>query len=274
MSQIGTVASIHRFPVKSMQGEALDASALDADGIVDDRTWALRDVETGKLVSAKRPRLWRAMLECGAVGTGDDVVVTLPDGRTFDIGDDALAAALGELFGRPVEVERATGDPQQGVYASDWPEVDGVSLAGELDFPTNLAGTGSRFVDVADLHLVASSSLNAVAELGEDLDADVRRLRPSLVIDTADAPGFVENDWRSRTLSIGDQVTVAVDLATPRCVMPTVAQNDLPEQRGLLRMLAEHNLDTNPLGSFACLGVYASVHTTGTVRVGDPVTLG
>jgi uncharacterized protein len=70
MSTVGTVATINRFPVKSMQGEALDEALVDENGIAGDRTWALRDVETDKLVSAKRPRLWRAMLDCRVTGLG------------------------------------------------------------------------------------------------------------------------------------------------------------------------------------------------------------
>ena len=97
MTTIGTIASAHRFPVKSLQGDSPASVEVDADGIVGDRTWALRDIETGKLVSAKRPRLWRAALDCSATGTGDDVVVTVPSGRSYGIGDPALPAALGQL---------------------------------------------------------------------------------------------------------------------------------------------------------------------------------
>ena len=270
MSDIGTVGSLHRFPVKSMQGDELDEVAIGADGIVGDRSWALRDAETGKLVSAKRPRLWRALLDCRASGVGDDVEVTLPSGERLAITDPDLVVALSALLGRDVTIERST-HAQQGVYESDWPEIEGLTLAGEIDLPTNLTGEGTSFVDLGVLHLLTTASLGALAAAAPDVTVDLRRFRPGIVIDTPTVAGFAENDWTGRSLRLGE-VELAVGDPTPRCVMTTVAQDGLPREPGVLQALAEHNRLTNPMGTFACLGVYASVTTAGTVRVGDPVT--
>lgn len=269
---IGTVASLHRYPVKSMQGETLDEVELTDDGVVGDRIWALRDAETGKLVSAKRPRLWRAMLDCRAV-TADDggVDVTTPDGETFGITDPALRISLNALFGREIGVEEAA-EAQQGVYESDWPEIEGVSLSGELDLPTNLSGEGTSFIDVGILHLLTSTSLRSLQDAAPDVTVDVRRFRPSMVLDTPGLDGFPENDWSGRTMTIGD-VRITVGDPAPRCVMTTVAQPDLPRELAVLQAIAAENRLTNEVGSFACLGVYASVAVGGTVRVGDEVTL-
>lgn len=271
MTAIGTVASLHRFPVKSMAGESLDEVMIDADGVVGDRAWALRDAETGKLVSAKRPRLWRSALDCQATGTGDDVEVTLPTGDRYHVTDPALRVSLGALFGREIGVEAATG-PQQGVYESDWPEIDGLTLAGPMDFPTNLSGEGTTFVDVEVLHLLTTASLRALGDAAPDITVDVARFRPSLVIDTPELDGFVENDWEGATLTIGD-VELTVGMPTPRCVMTTVSQPGLPREPGVLQAIAEHNRLTNELGTFACLGAYATVARPGVVRAGDEVVL-
>lgn len=272
---IGTVASLHRFPVKSMQGESLDEVTLDADGIVGDRRWALRDAETGKLVSAKRPRLWRAALDCTAVtppgGTVDDVEVTMPSGEVYGIHDPGLRIALSALFGREVAVEAAERG-QQGTYESDWPEIEGITLSGELELPTNLTGEGTSFIDLGILHLLTTASLTALAAADPDLVIDERRFRPSMVIDTPTLSGFAENDWGGRTLTVGDAVITAGDPA-PRCVMTTVSQPDLPRQPGVLQAIAEHNRLSNDLGTFACLGIYANVAQAGTIRVGDEITL-
>ena len=271
MTVVGTVASLHRFPVKSMQGEDLSEVAVDEGGVAGDRTWALRDAETGKLVSAKRPRLWRAMLDCSAGGTGDDVVVTLPTGDSFGITDPALRISLNALLGREVEVERST-HAQQGVYESDWPELDGITLAGEYEFPTNLTGEGTSFVDLGVIHLLTSASLTALAAAAPETTIDVRRFRPSLTIDTPGISGFAENGWKGSTLTAGE-VELSVGEPTPRCVMTTVAQGDLPREPGVLQAIAEHNRISNELGSFACLGAYATVTRPGTLRVGDDVRL-
>lgn len=273
--QVGTVASLHRFPVKSMQGDAPSSVQVDEDGIVGDRTWALRDTETAKLISAKRPRLWRAMLDCVATGVGDDVAVTLPSGETFGISDAGLPLALEALFGRSVAVEASTG-PMQGTYESDWPEIDGISLAGEMEFPTNLTGDGTSFVDVGILHVLTTTSMASLASANGDMTVDHRRFRPSILLDTPDLAAYPENDWNERTLTIGsgeDAVVISLGEPAPRCVMTTVEQGDLPREPAVLQTIAAENRLTNPLGTFACLGCYASVETGGTIAVGDPVTL-
>lgn len=271
MTAIGTIASLHRFPLKSMQGEALTSVDLDENGMVGDRTWALRDVESGKLVSAKRPRLWRAMLDCRATGTGPDVVVELPDGASFAVDDPALPAALGDLLGREVALEEATG-PGQGIYESDWPEIDGVTLSGEIDLPTNLTGQGTSFIDVEVLHLITTASLAALASVGPASADDLRRFRPGIVLDTPSLDGFAENGWTGRTLRIGD-VALPVGEPTPRCIMTTVEQGGLGSEPGVLRTLAAENRVDTGLGTFACLGVYAAVTSGGTIGVGDTVEL-
>lgn len=272
---IGTVASLHRFPVKSMQGDSPASVEVDENGIVGDRTWALRDTETGKLISAKRPRLWRAMLDCVATGTGDDVAVTLPSGDTFEIGDAGLPLALEALFGRSVAIEASTG-PMQGTYESDWPELEGISLAGEMEFPTNLTGEGTSFVDLGILHLLTTTSMASLAAANGEVTVDHRRFRPSILLDTPDLDGFPENVWNGQTLTIGsgaDAVVISLGEPAPRCVMTTVAQPDLPREPGVLQTIAAENKLTNELGTFACLGCYASVEAGGAITVGDPVTL-
>ena len=49
------VSGLWRYPVKSMGGERLETVTLTAAGIDGDRRWAVRDLETGKVASAKRP---------------------------------------------------------------------------------------------------------------------------------------------------------------------------------------------------------------------------
>ncbi|WP_436793900.1 MOSC domain-containing protein [Actinospongicola halichondriae] len=271
MTTIGTVASVHRFPVKSMQGDAPTSVEVDENGIVGDRTWALRDAETGKLVSAKRPRLWRALLDCTASGTGDDVTVTLPEGETYGIHDAGLRVSLSALLGREIAIEASSG-PMQGTYESDWPEIEGITLAGEMEFPTNLTGEGTSFVDLGILHLLTTASMATLASAAPDVAVDARRFRPSILLDTPDLDGFPENEWAGRTLTIGD-VVIALGDPAPRCIMTTVAQGDLPREPAVLQAIAAENRLTNPLGTFACLGCYANVATGGTIGVGAPITL-
>src|SRR5438552_17118977 len=59
----GRVASLWRYPVKSMLGEELDASGLTERGFVGDRSYALLDPSTRMVVSAQSPRKWPRVFE-------------------------------------------------------------------------------------------------------------------------------------------------------------------------------------------------------------------
>jgi hypothetical protein len=259
-----------------MQGESLTSVALGPDGIPGDRSWALRDIETGKLVSAKRPRPWGVALECTATGADDDVVIELPSGERFGVGDGGLSVALEALFGRTVAMDRYERR-QQGTYDSEWPEVDGVSLVGDLELPTNVTGQGAGFVDAGALHLLTTTSMETLAAAEPALVVDARRFRPSILLDTSGAEGFPENDdWAGASVRFGDgddAAEVRIDEAAPRCIMATLAQPGLPRQLEVLQVLARVNRRTMGGGSYGCLGSYASVARPGVVRAGDVVTI-
>ena len=61
-----TVSELWRYPVKSMQGERVDASDVGDAGLDGDRAYAVVDPATGKVGSAKHPRLWSELLQCRA----------------------------------------------------------------------------------------------------------------------------------------------------------------------------------------------------------------
>ncbi|MFQ5985227.1 MAG: MOSC N-terminal beta barrel domain-containing protein, partial [Alphaproteobacteria bacterium] len=52
---VGSVVSLWRYPVKSMMGEELSASAVTERGLLGDRAYALMDPSNGKVASAKNP---------------------------------------------------------------------------------------------------------------------------------------------------------------------------------------------------------------------------
>ena len=51
--QVGSIASLWRYPVKSMLGEELQSSVVTSRGLLGDRAYALLDVESGKVASRK-----------------------------------------------------------------------------------------------------------------------------------------------------------------------------------------------------------------------------
>ena len=61
------VEAVWRYPVKSMLGEPLVDAHLAAEGMAGDRRYAVVDVQTGAVASAKQPRLWRSLLSATTV---------------------------------------------------------------------------------------------------------------------------------------------------------------------------------------------------------------
>jgi hypothetical protein len=287
---VATVSSILSYPVKSMLGVSADRADLVGSGLAGDRGWALVDLDTGKVASAKHPRWWRALLtlrseldgarsgDAGSDGGRSDAgppVVILPDGTRCAAGDPATDRILSDLLGRPVAMRRV----REAGAALDRAVPEAVLAEGvEADVPFELLelaqeAPGSTFVDYAPVHLITTATLAAIRSLGEH-DADPRRFRPNLVLDTGDAAGFVENDWVGRELTVGDTVRLQVFLPTPRCAVPTLAQGDLGRDPGLLTTLARHNrIEVEGFGRQQSAGVYAKVLVPGPVRLGDPVAL-
>ena len=118
------------------------------------------------------------------------------------------------------------------------------------------------FLDATAGHLVALTTLRHAAERRADLDWDVRRFRPNLVVD-GDLDAFAEDDWVGRTLRVGG-AELAVRQPTVRCAMPLRAQPGLDRQAPMYAALEE--LHRNHLG------LYLDAVTPGPIAVGDEVT--
>ena len=271
-----------------MLGEAPSSVEITESGIAGDRGWALLDAETGRIASAKHPRVWGKLLAMRArypdAGRHDLVEVRLPDGSTLDSRDDDLDERLSRALGRRVSLVRTP--PAQASYDELWPDVEGMApeqFVAETrtgtspeghplsTLPVGMLAPGT-FQDVAPVTVLTTASLRAGRALWPDGDWDPRRFRPTVLLEV-DGAAFVEQQWVGRSLRAGD-VTLQLFAPTPRCVMVTSAQEDLAEDIGLLRTLARHNrADVAGTGRFACLGVYATVTAGGTVSVGDQVTV-
>lgn len=102
---IGTVTALWRYPVKSMQGEVLDTTVLAERGLLGDRAYAVRDVATGHIASAKHPRQWGQLLACRATylepprpgAPLPPMQITLPDGAVCRSDQADIDAILSRL---------------------------------------------------------------------------------------------------------------------------------------------------------------------------------
>jgi uncharacterized protein YcbX len=283
MTTAGTVRELWRYPVKSMAGERLQETRLDALGIPGDRGWALRDEAAGEIRGGKKLPL---LMQCAArylrEPTGDAMPpaeITLPDGATMTTDDPHVAERLSALLGRAVTLWSRRPADDRDHYRRGLP--DKPDLMEELRdifgrtpdeplpdlsvFPPELMELTSppgTYFDAFPLHLLTTASL---ATLGAGAPAGRRRFRPNVLVEPpAGTTGLVEAAWAGRSVRIGDAV-LAVQMGTPRCSMTVQAQRELPKDPLVLRAVVRD--------AGQSLGVYATVATPGTVRVGDVVTL-
>lgn len=278
---VGTVASLHRYPVKSMRGEGLASAVVTARGIVGDRAWALLDTATGKVASAKRPQLWRDLLACQArtvresEGGAPDVEIAFPDGATCRATDDAAGERLQALLGRAVTLSH---EPPAGsaVDRSFPDEVLAAGLDAEVGGVELELGQGAppgTFMDFAPLHLMTSATLASLGAAVPEGAIAPERYRPNVIVESAPGqPAFPENDWLGGLLRIGPELVIRVVLPTPRCAIPTLAQGALRADPQALRVAAR--LNTRPVegfGDLPCAGLYAAVAQPGRIRTGDAV---
>lgn len=275
----GTISALWRFPVKSMQGEAVDACAVDAGGIVGDRTYALLDVATGRVASAKNVRLFPGMLDCqasfvDAPATGGSLAavrVVLPDGTAVRSDETTCAPVLSRWFGRDVRLvsardQRTRVEGFVPLRETGGDSALGASLLERLGLPAALAADG--FQDLFALSLLTTGTLRRLAAIRPGSRFDIRRFRMNVIVETPGAE-VEEGGWVHRRLEADGSVRAYVAMPDARCAMTTLAQGDLPKDPEVLRTLARHSMAAVPgVGDAPCAGVYATVEGAGVLRVG------
>jgi uncharacterized protein YcbX len=281
---VGRVAQIWRHPVKSMEGERVEATRLGFDGILGDRAWAVRDERRGGIRGAKKIP---ALMTCRAsyvdepgAGRIPAPEICLPGGERLRADAPDAAARLSAALGHTVTLWPRQPASDLDHYRRGAPDhADALSevraIFGRLpdeplpdfsQFPPEILQYESppgTYFDVHPLHLLTDATLRRLAELASGSVIDVRRFRPNLVIETG-GEGFVEAGWAGRTLRIGS-ASIDVGHPCPRCVMITHGFADLPPDPGLMRTVVRE-ADQN-------VGSYATVAQPGEIRVGDPVEL-
>jgi len=279
---LGTVGALWRHPVKSMLGQRIHAAEVTDRGLAGDRRLALLDRETGKVASAKNPRLWRALLTCTATleesapPEESATRITAPDGTTLWSTDTDVDDALSAIVGRAVTL--IDTPPSGATLDRSRPEevlregVDAEVGADVVQFGS--ASPAGTFFDFAPVHLMSNSTLDRVGALHPRGTVEAERYRPNLVIDT-DGAGFVDHGWVGGELRIGDLLVLRVVASTPRCAVPTLAHGTLPRDPHALRTLAEHHRVPALPGRAPepCAGVYAQVLRPGPIRRGDTVRI-
>jgi uncharacterized protein YcbX len=234
--EVGAVGGLWRFPVKSMLGEQLDEVDVEQGGIVGDRAFALVDVGTGKVASAKHPKVWPDLLRCRATYVAPprvgeplpSVRIDLADGTAVMSDAPEVDAVLSGFFRRDVRLARAAPeDFTIDQYHPDQEHLDpqghrdevtetklGNALFNEVGMPSPLP-EGS-FLDVFPVSVITTSALDHLGELQPGSRFDVRRFRMNVIVATP-ADGFVENSWGTPRSSRRSLSTTASTSRAPGC---------------------------------------------------------
>ena len=265
-SEIARVAALRRYPVKSMLGEEVSSAQIGPSGILGDRAFAIVDVKSGKVVSAKNPRKWPNMFECGASYIEEPsldergvVAIKYGNGRKITNLDADVDNRLSTFFGHSVYL---AGQPP---LESHFEVVSALEADRDDTAVRTVLMPEGVFFDSCVVHVLTTATLRHLASLYPEGRFDVRRFRPNIVIDTREAEGFVENDWIGMTISVGDRVLLKVIEPCRRCIMATLPQDELPQDVEILRTAVKHNSSS--------VGVRAAVLEGGSVQKGDVVAL-
>ena len=257
---VGHVASLFRYPVKSMGGESLRGVSIGENGLAGDRQFAVIDVNTGLVASAKKPAKWGKLTAIAARLTDGELILTFEDGTSIRPDRENADLALSRLLGIEVTI-RASGN-SAGAIEMEWPDLADPNGVGASTREELRPG---GFFDLAPIHLLTSATLDRFETLHPQSRFSYTRFRPNIVVKTiSDLQGFVENDWTGRSLQIGE-VRLAVTARCSRCVMTTIRQGTQAADPSVLRAIAQQNSGT--------LGAYATPTRTGEISEGDPVWL-
>ena len=274
------LSQIWTYPVKSMVGETISSCELNDLGIVGDRIWATRDLERGGIRGAKKIG---ALMQFSAERVDParrTVKITAPNGESFLTNEADSSDKLSSLLGHRVVLEELPDASDVEHFRRGPSDTDDVlaemrAVFGRTEdeplpdfsiFPPEVmefeSPVGTHH-DCYPLMVMTTSALAAMKAAVPNSVVDVKRFRPSLVVDSGDVDGHLEFQWKNKHIAIGSAVIEILD-PCPRCVMVTRAiNNDIPEDRAVLRHIVR---DLNQ-----SVGVYARVLSPGKCSVGDEV---
>ncbi|AVH60353.1 MULTISPECIES: MOSC domain-containing protein [Streptomyces] len=265
--------SIHIHPAKAFRGQSLREAVVEPWGLAGDRRWVLID-DGGKVVTQRQhARLALAAAEL------------LPGGgiRLSAQGRDAVSVAVPEPIGTTTvdifgdKVEAVLAEAAAHVWCSDYlgtevrlVHMDDPATRRPIDPDFAHPGETVSFADGYPLLVTTLASLDALNSsiaLGDQAHEGplpMNRFRPNVVVSGTEA--WAEDDW-SR-IAIGE-VIFRIAKMCGRCVVTTTDQSTAERGKEPLRTLGRHRR----FGGKLVFGQNLVPESTGTVRVGDPVTV-
>lgn len=241
------VTGLRIYPVKSMEGNYVEAARMEPWGLAGDRRWALVN-GNGVNVTARRVNGLlglRAELS-GEAGiriidrSGSSIEVDAPrGGATISVDFDGLDRATPVASAADTWLSERAGTEVRLVWQED-PTARPIAAD-----DGGLPGDAVSLADAAPLLLVTQSSMQQlnewVAVNAEDGSVpaalDIVRFRPNVIVD-GDVP-FNEDNWAR--LRIGD-IEFRRTKICDRCSMPTIDPMTLKRGKEPTRTLAKHRM--------------------------------
>jgi uncharacterized protein len=237
--EVGVVKGIHRYPVKSMAGEFVEASKIGWHGVNADRRYAFLKLNSRRgfpwLTMRDHPELiqYSAYLVEPNDPLQSPVNVLTPDGDDLPIRSPELLAQLHALADCPLHL------------VQDW---------------------GGIF-DAMDLSIISTNTVNQLSTQ-LSIDLEMRRFRPNIVVEIFDTRPFPEDRWLKELVVFGDRndsVRLRINRKTLRCMAVNLDPFSAEQNPQVLKTIVQSKKNQ--------LGVYASVEYPGTVEVGDVIRL-
>jgi uncharacterized protein YcbX len=237
--EIGEIAALFRYPVKSMAAERLRTADLGWHGVDGDRRLALRNVdERGAmpwLVASKFPELllFTPVRRDESAHDSTPTHVRTPEGKELTAFGDELEAEVRRRHGATVQMMQL----KHGIF------------------------------DDSAVSVIATETVDEIGRLA-GRTTDVRRFRPNVVVRSLHAGPFHEDRWLGGVLSFGEGAeapAIAVTLRDERCSMvnldPDSAQSAPEVMKAIVRANDNH------------AGIYGTVTRIGRLTVGVKVFL-
>ena len=236
---IGHVTALARYPVKSMAGTPVESAFLGWHGFEGDRRFAFKRLDDHSgfpwLTASGLPELL-LYHPCGldtSAGEPLPTHVRTPAGTQVELRSAALEGEIAERYHGSVELMQL----RNGIF------------------------------DDAPVSVISRATIAAIGrEAG--LELDPRRFRASILLDTHDGKPFEEDEWIGGRLVFGEsepRPAVSVTTHDVRCRMINMDPNTANQDPRVLKAVVKLNANN--------AGVYGTVVQTGTIRIGQPVSL-
>ncbi|TMQ34860.1 MAG: MOSC domain-containing protein [Planctomycetota bacterium] len=259
MNTIGTVASLWRYPVKSMRGEELNEAFVGFSGIYGDRVFAFRSSAGPKGFPYLTAREQRKLLQYRPRFRYPDKAarpINLAEAESMGPGVNPVSADPADLL---LDVQAPTGQ----TVAIDDPELLRMLGVGVSGGPELTLVRSDRAM--TDCRPVSLFSMQSARQLGEEIGipVDQRRFRANIYLDLGAVGGFAENGLIGRSVRIGAKVVISILERDPRCVMITLDPETGESKPEFLRQVAQAHE--------GMAGVYGAVLVEGMLGKGDAV---